>query len=195
MRPVIEIEACREGHVRLLNSVAALTEGELRAASLLPGYSRAHVIAHIANKAWAHVVLLGGAAAGEVRRLHPEGYDSDEAAREGACRPGDELRSELERSLAALEAAWDHLDEGRWDVRGVMMAGSRTMAEIVGHHLRNVEVHHVDLDVGYRPADWPRTFVDGELARRLRALPDRAEHPELLAWLLGRGPCPALAPW
>ena len=51
------------------------------------------------------------------------------------------------------------------------------MAEIVSHHLRNVEVHHVDLDIldiGYLAADWPEAFVEGELARRLGALADRA---------------------
>ena len=38
-------------------------------------------------------------------------------------------------------------------------------------------------------------FVEGELARRLRALPDRADHAELLAWLLDRAPAPRLGPW
>ena len=69
------------------------------------------------------------------------------------------------------------------------------MAEIVTHHLRDVEVHHVDLDLGYRPSDWPAKFVEGELAKRLRALPDRADHADLLAWLLGRAPAPELGPW
>ena len=53
----------------------------------------------------------------------------------------------------------------------------------------------MDLDVGYQPHDWPATFVDGELTRRLRTLPDRAAHPDLLAWLLDRAPAPELAPW
>ncbi len=47
------------------------------------------------------------------------------------------------------------------------------MSEIVAHHWRDVVVHHVDLDLGYRPSDWPANFVEGELAKRLRALPDR----------------------
>jgi maleylpyruvate isomerase len=69
------------------------------------------------------------------------------------------------------------------------------MTEIVGHHLRDVEVHHVDLDVGYSPADWPAELVAGELDRRLRGLPGRADPAELLAWLLDRGPAPGLGPW
>ncbi|MEO8695079.1 MAG: hypothetical protein ABI658_16245 [Acidimicrobiales bacterium] len=69
------------------------------------------------------------------------------------------------------------------------------MVEIAAHHLRNVEVHHVDLDIGYQPRDWPEFFIEAELAKRLRALPDRANHADLLAWLLGRSPAPELGPW
>lgn len=78
----------------------------------------------------------------------------------------------------------------------MMAAGLRTMGEIVGHHLRNVEVHHVDLDIGHRPSVWPATLVEGELSKRLRSFPDRADHAEILAWLLGRAPAPELTgPW
>jgi hypothetical protein len=73
-----------------------------------------------------------------------------------------------------------------------MAAGLRTMREVVGHHLRNVEVHHVDLDIGHRPSDWPAILVESELSKRLRSFPDRADHAEILAWLLGRAPAPAL---
>jgi len=31
------------------------------------------------------------------------------------------------------------------------------------HRLREVEVHHVDLDLGYQPADWPAEYVAWEL--------------------------------
>ncbi len=78
----------------------------------------------------------------------------------------------------------------------MMAAGPRTMAEIAAHHLRNVEVHYVDLDIGHRPSDWPSILVEGELSKRLRSFPDRADHAEILAWLLGRAPAPELTgPW
>jgi maleylpyruvate isomerase len=162
---------------------------------LLPRYSRGHVVNHLANKTRAHVWLFAGPSAGEIRRLHPDGYDADLAADAGAERSADELRADLQHWFDQLDAAWDALDEELWDRQGIMTAGPRTMAEIVTHHLRNVEVHHLDLDIGYRPSDWPPHFVEGELAKRLRGLPDRAEHADLLAWLLGRAPAPELGPW
>lgn len=195
MRPEHDIETCHASHRGLIQGLAQLSGDDFRSPSLLPGYSRGHVVAHLTNKARAHVWLFGGPPAGEIRRLHPSGYDADGAAAAGAARSATELRSELERSFEQLEAAWQALDDSLWDRHGIMTAGRRTMAEIVAHHLRNVEVHHVDLDIGYGPSDWPAPFVGGELARRLRGLPDRAEHADLLAWLLGRAPAPELGPW
>ena len=138
------------------------------------------------------MLIFEGAAIGEVRKIHPDGYDPDRAAEAGADRPATELRADLARSLELLEAAWAALDDAHWGRQGMMTAGPRTMAEIVGHHLRNIEVHHVDLAIGHRPSDWPSILVDGELPKRLLALPDRVGHAELLAWLLGRAPAPEL---
>ena len=151
---------------------------------------------HIANKVKAHVQLVEGPPAGEARRLHPPGYDADLAAAAGASRSAEELREDLAASLILLEEAWDGLDEAMWDQSGIMMAGSRTMIESVNHHLRNIEVHHVDLNIGYGINDWSAYFVEAELTRRLPALTHRANHADLLAWLLNRGQAPDLVnPW
>jgi maleylpyruvate isomerase len=197
MKPVDTIAACRASHRVLLAGLAPLSDDDFRVPSLLPGYSRGHVVTHIANKTKAHVLVFGGPAVGEVRRLHPDGYDPDLAAdRAAAGRTAAELRFTLMQGFELLEATWDALDETFWDRQGMMTAGLRTMREIVSHHLRNVEVHHVDLDIGHRPSDWPAILVESELSKRLRSFPDRADHAEILAWLLGRAPAPELiGPW
>lgn len=192
MEPVDTIEACRTSHRLLLVGLAPLTDDDFRAPSLLPRYSRGHVVTHLANKSKAHVLIFGGPAAGEIRQLHPDGYDPDLAADLGASRSAAELRSDLAQCFGLLEATWEAFDDILWDRQGIMAAGARTMAEIVAHHLRNVEVHHVDLDIGHRPSDWPPILVEGELSKRLRSFPDRADHAEILAWLLGRAPAPEL---
>lgn len=69
------------------------------------------------------------------------------------------------------------------------------MPEFVDRHMRDVFVHHVDLDVGYSPEDWPAIFVDTELPKRLRDLPLRASPGALLAWVLGRAQSPELSAW
>ena len=195
MKPDHVVDACRSSHQRLLAGVAPLSDEKLRAPSALPGYSRGHVVAHVINKTTAHILLFEGARVGEERRLHPDGHNADVAANAGARRSAPELRADLAQSFEELEAAWDALDDSQWNRQAIMTAGPRTMVEIVEHHLRDVEVHHVDLDIGYRPSEWPRTFVERELVKRLRGLPDRADHADLLAWLLDRAPAPALGPW
>ena len=167
MKPVDTIAACRTSHRLLLASLAPLTDDDFRAPSLLARYSRGHVVTHIANKSSAHVLTFGGPAAGEIRQLHPDRYDPDLAADLGASRSAAELRSDLVQCFELLEATWDALDDILWDRLGMMAAGPR-------------------------PSDWPSILVEGELSKRLRSFPDRADHAEILAWLLGRGPAPEL---
>jgi maleylpyruvate isomerase len=71
-------------HRRLFEGLAPLANHDFRAPSLLPRFTRGHVVAHLSNKARAHAWLFGGPAVGEVRRLYPAGYDADAAADSGA---------------------------------------------------------------------------------------------------------------
>ena len=57
------------------------------------------------------------------------------------------------------------------------------------HRWREVELHHVDLGLGYTPADWPEAYVERELAISLALLPERLDgsgQRQMLAWLVGR---------
>jgi maleylpyruvate isomerase len=168
---------------------------------------RGHVITHLARNADSHVWLFEDAAAGEVRHQYPT-TDSSEARPErgtnptraadieaGAGRSADELRDDLIASCERLEAAWRALPGDLWDREGIVAAGPRTMTEFVFRRLREVEVHHVDLGLGYSPSDWPAVYVEGEFSRRMRGLPDRADHLALVTWLLGRAEAPELSPW
>lgn len=70
---------------------------------------------------------------------------------------------------------------------------------------REIEIHRIDLDLGYSVADWSAEFVDFHLARELPRLTARAPHQavpdlppaQLLGWLVGRGApgLPPLPPW
>ena len=122
MRPAEHIDACRTSHRRLIADLTPLTDADFRRPSLLPGYSRGHLVTHIANKAKAHIGLFEGAAAGETRRLHPVGYDPDQAASADAGRSATRLRADLTASFELLEAAWDGLGHDLWDRQALMMA-------------------------------------------------------------------------
>jgi maleylpyruvate isomerase len=63
-------------------------------------------------------------------------------------------------------------------------------------------VHHVDLDLGYEPSDWPEEYVRWELPVLLATVPGRVPRADdardLVAWLTGRAPradAVQLDPW
>ena len=58
---------------------------------------------------------------------------------------------------------------------------------------REVVVHHGDLGLG--PVPLPAGLVEVWLPRELPRLAERSDPAELLAWVIGRGDPPALAPW
>lgn len=197
MRPSQLLDVGFAAHRRITRTIRCLADDEFEQPSLLPGWTRAHVIAWLALKSQSHVLLFAAqtAGVGDSRGQFPDGYDQSEAIRAELARGPAGLRDGLDVALAELENAWDQLPGHLWTAKSVTSAGRRSMIEIVGRHLRDVEVHHVDLDAGYSPAEWPAEFVDLELGKRLRDLPGRTDSPVLLAWLLGRSPAPDLRPW
>lgn len=195
MRPIELIRVGLVGHRRVIRTVDRLPDDELVRPSLLPGWSRADVLAWLALKSRSHVELFDGARDGAVRSQFPEGFDQEAMIHNEVSKGAVALRSNLGSALQELEAAWEALPDHLWDSEGVTTAGSRSMKEVVARHLRDVEVHHVDLDFGYAPTDWPAEFVTVELAKRVRDLEHRTDPTALLAWLLGRRPAPELGPW
>jgi maleylpyruvate isomerase len=194
-RPSELINVCIASHGRLLTTAARLNEDQLRAPSRLTGWSRAHVLAHLARNADSHAWLFVGAEIGESRRQYPEAgmRERDIESRSGLDR--ETLLEDLARSCRNLESAWKRLEEERWDFLADVSPGPRTMAEILFRRLREVEVHLVDLDASYEASDWPEAYVEGELQRALHKLPRRADHAELVEWLIGRRSAPELESW
>jgi len=194
-RPSEHIDAVVVGHDEVLRSVTALSDGDLRGPSLLPGWPRAMVVAHLAQKSRSHAHVFR-TSRDQVPVQYPDGQRVAEwETAEWSKRDASELCELLRVSFSTLEDAWADLPDDGWGRQGISSAGERSMVEFVHRHLRDVFVHHVDLNVGYRSAQWPTVFVATELPKRLADLPRRAEPDTLLAWLLGRTPAPTLAPW
>ena len=195
MRPSSDIDAALVAHVRLLGTVAGMSDAEAAAPSRLPGWTRGHVVTHLARNADSHTRVLEGARVGEVRDQYPTAGMRDADIAAGAARSAADLLDDLTTACARLEAAWTALDDAGWAGECRMNAGPCPAFELPFRRLREVEAHHVDLGLAYAPADWPPAYVEGELARLLPRLPDRADANALAAWLLGRGDAPDLTAW
>ena len=186
----------KKSHIRLGKTIAGLTDGDARRPSLLPGWSVGHVLTHLARNADSHVRLLEAAARGEVADQYAGG-DVQRAAdiEVGAGRPAAELVADVMEAAARLERTWDVTPEEVWRTgEGRVSTGVWSLAELPFRRWREVEIHHVDLDLGYHPADWPEAYVEEELARAVAGL-GGGDRRRLLAWLVGRAGVPELGPW
>jgi maleylpyruvate isomerase len=84
------------------------------------------------------------------------------------------LLADLRRSCDALMEAWTQLADDAWDRVGRSLNGERTQRDWVWARWREVEVHHIDLGLGYAASEWPVAFVTRGLAEALDELPARA---------------------
>lgn len=197
MKPTVEIDRCRVAQAELDRRLVGLTEEAARRPSRLPDWTVAHVLAHIARNADSVVRRLQGAIDDEVVDQYAGGPAGREAEiEESAPLPVGELVGYVGRSSAAVDRVIAAMPDEAWDRLSRGVGGNLAPAHrVVYSRWREVEVHHVDLGLGYAPADWPAALVEGWLPDVLSGLPDRADHAELLAWAIGRGPAPDLAPW
>ncbi len=178
---------------RLLDTARIITEPDLRAPSLLPGWTRAHVLAHLARNADAMRTVLAGVRTAQDR----PGYASAEAREAGieqdAGRPASELTGDLADSAMALRTVARQLPDDGWQVPVRMQnSGPRfPAAELLTRRLVEVELHHCDLGAGYGPADWPACFVALELGEPMRTWrQDRLSRPQTTELSPPRPPAP-----
>ncbi|MGP4015918.1 maleylpyruvate isomerase family mycothiol-dependent enzyme [Saccharopolyspora sp. 5N708] len=219
------LNAVAQGHRRLVEVLSALTDDQVAAPSLLPGWSRGHVLAHLTDNARAFARVSALALRGQLVDAYDGGSAERDAIIEGlAGRTADEHRAGVARHAAALEAVWSTVDD--WD-RPVRFRNG-DLAGIVQMRWREVWIHLVDLDLGVGPQEWSDEFSCHTIDFLLSRLPAgvalrQADGPrrwstgdaesdghaeingrarDLAAWLAGRtpeqsptGPLPELGPW
>ncbi|MFF3346913.1 maleylpyruvate isomerase family mycothiol-dependent enzyme [Streptomyces sp. NPDC002779] len=193
--------------------------------SALPGWTRAHLVAHVAANADALLNLVHWAATGEATPMYASPEERARGIERGRALPAAQLTAWLRDSAHALEKGMAALGEAQWRARVVTAQGRTVPAtEVPWLRAREVCVHAVDLAATVTFADLPDDFLtalcDDVVAKRsaapgpavaLRAptaawdLPGEgeptlltAELPDLAAYLTGRDTgtsAPALGPW
>lgn len=189
------VEGCLAAQEALEADLVGLDDAGARRPSRLPGWSVGHVLTHLARNADSVVWRLEGAARGELRDQYPGGVEQRrEEIEAGADRPANELVADVRASSAAVARVMAELPEEAW---GAPSRTSRGVVEpsrdAVFSRWREVAVHHGDLGLG--AVTLPPALVDAWLARELPQLGKRCDPAELLAWVIGRGEAPELAPW
>lgn len=164
MPPTTQVQPgdLEESSRRLVRTVDGLADDDWRTPSGLPGWSRAHVVAHLVLNAEG----LGGALRGLLEGSPVAMYRSQEARdadiEELAPAEPAVLRSRLMAATTGLDDALAALPGDQRDTRVERVPGGRTFpaGAVAGMRLREVEVHHADLAVGYDRHDWPPGFPE-----------------------------------
>ena len=196
-----DVQGAAAAHARLVADLATLTDEQAAQPSLLPGWSVAHVLTHIARNADSHVLMLEAAIRGEVGAQYPGGIDQRNADIEaGAGRAAAALLADVVASNSALEASWAAMTPEAWAGQGLGVFGPVAVDDLPFRRWRETVVHQADLGLSYTWRHWPADYVRLELARMtmlwasrkpmgLTTLPAAgmalADH-ERAAWLLGR---------
>ncbi len=197
------VALCAAAEQRLMETVVSLDHTAMGRDSRLPGWSVGHVLSHLARNADGHARRVAGALRGEDLGKYAGGAEQRSAEIEEGSRRGSEaIIADLAASQERLADLFNRAEAEGWPNATFMGGGSTPVAGCPAHRLREVEMHHVDLGVGYTPQDWPEDYVAWDLEVLVTTLPERlgsaAGRRDFMAWLAGRGPADptwSLAPW
>ncbi|CAL9554686.1 hypothetical protein SUDANB6_04537 [Streptomyces sp. enrichment culture] len=181
-----DLASVRDATERLLTAVGELDNESVTEPSRLPGWSRGHVLAHLARNADALVNVLEG------RPMYASAEIRDADIERDAPRPLDVHLADLRESAARFQEAG--AAPADWSRTVALRNGvTDSASSLPFRRWVEVELHHVDLGIGYELEDLPAEFTEREtgfLAERFTGHPDVP--PTRLtdgtrAWSTGRG--------
>ncbi len=169
-----DLRLVRQGTALFAKSLDELPDDDFVLPSLLPGWKRSHVIAHVGYNARALRNLMGWAATGIEHPMYETPEARDLEIERGSALSPHELRTLYRQSAAELDAAWAAMTDTAWnsEVRvrsGRMIPASKTL----WMRSREVWLHTIDLDSGVRFSDLPAEFLNHLLADVLNTWRER----------------------
>ncbi|MFB7599948.1 maleylpyruvate isomerase family mycothiol-dependent enzyme [Streptomyces sp. NPDC056160] len=180
-----DLASVQEATERLLSAAGRLDNAAVTDQSRLPGWTRGHVLAHLSRNADALVNVLEG------RPMYVSAEVRDADIEHDAPRRLDAHLADLRESAARFRAAgeapadWSRTVELR---NGV----TDTACQLPFRRWAEVELHHVDLGIGYELEDLPQEFTERETAFLARRFTGRFDVPATRltdgtrAWSTGR---------
>jgi maleylpyruvate isomerase len=167
---------CVAAHQRLLFTLQQFDDTTAPGPSLVPEWTRAHVLAHLAAHAESNVRMLRGLLRDETIPQYAGGAGGHRRAIEEivGLKPAG-LVDHYRTASEDLFAVWQELPDDRWERELRTLGGSSPAADTAWIRWHELEVRHVDLDLGFQPEDWPAAYVTTALVRLLEGLPARGE--------------------
>jgi maleylpyruvate isomerase len=162
--PPAVLAALTECSAHLIATAEGFDDEAVREPSLLPDWTRAHVLTHAARNADALRNLLTWAATGVRAEMYPSIEVRDQAIKNGAERDAAALAADLRESCERFAEAAARLDPEHWaNAVERRIGGPQQASRIPWWRLEEVLIHHADLDAGFTPAHWPAQFTGPQL--------------------------------
>ena len=146
----------RRGQAYWARKLNELRDDEFDAPSLLPGWSRRHLVAHVGFNARAVARLVEWARTGVETPMYDSDTQREEEIDFGATLPVEALRNLAAHAAVHLNVEWRDLPADAWSAE-VRTAQGRLVpaSETVWMRTREVWIHAVDLDNGGSVRDFP----------------------------------------
>jgi maleylpyruvate isomerase len=217
--PTALLAEVTDATAQLIGSAERLDDEAVREPCALPGWTRGHLLTHLARNADGLRNLLAWAATGDRHDMYPDRAKKDADIEAGATRTAAQLAADLRESSQRFAEDAARLTPQQWAAQVERrFGGTQPAVRIPWWRLEEVLIHHVDLDTGFSPAHWPAEFTgpalemaaarfgDGSYpataATPFRLYAEETAHAVGVGcdatdkeWLLVRGPEPALLAW
>ncbi|UEL29179.1 maleylpyruvate isomerase family mycothiol-dependent enzyme [Pseudarthrobacter sp. L1SW] len=202
----------RRGTAFFARKLNELPDAELDGGSLLPGWTRRHVVAHVGYNARAIARLIEWAATGVETPMYSSPEARNHEIEFGGTLSPIALRHLFDHSAVHLNVEWRDLPADAWHHK-VKTAQGRTVPaeETVWMRTREVWLHAIDLDNGATFKDIPAPVLERLLGDITGAWHTRGTDAGLLVKVTGTdlvfgdtnaadptvvtGPLPAVAQW
>ena len=182
------VAALSDATNRLVRTVDAMTDEQYAEPSLLPGWTRAHVVAHLALNAEGLGGAVLGISTGEPAPMYVSNEARDADIEEVAQLSPTRLRDRLLAASGLFADAVAHLTDEGWTEEIERVPGGMhfTVSSIPARRRTEVEIHHADLGLAYSSDDWPGDFCAALIPVMAARLQDRDEGFTVVATDLGR---------
>lgn len=158
------LDIAREGTAYFAQRLVELSDADLSGPTLLDGWTRKHLVAHVAYNAAALCRILDWAATGIETPMYESTEQRAREIEEGAALSASSLRNRFTHNATQLDEKWRSLPDRAWDAEVRTAQGRMVPAsETAWMRSREVWIHAVDLGNGGRFEDFPHVVLDSLL--------------------------------
>jgi maleylpyruvate isomerase len=161
--PVSVIHQLEPATRRLVRAVDAMADFQFAEPSLLPGWTRGHVVAHLTLNAEGLAAAIEGVREGRQVPMYASQEARDRDIEKLSGLDPSALRERFLASTTLIHHAVAELPQELYGGRIERTPGSDrafTAGRVGEMRLREVEIHHADLDLDYTFSDWPTAFTE-----------------------------------